>query len=128
MLYSLWLLVIYFPELYISILTPTIKISLCDCFFNKNILTPSIILRPGFSKYLLRKVRNIFPIQRNKQQFEYFHKHSIIVTYFRKAKQTWTRIRKKTLERIYLRKAWFSQQFNTPCWSLPTTDDLHMRS
>ena len=36
------------------------------------------------------------------------HKHSIIVTYFRKVKQTWTRIRKKTLEWKSLKRLGFS--------------------
>ena len=34
LLYSSWLLVIYFTELYFSILTTIIKISTCDFFFN----------------------------------------------------------------------------------------------
>ena len=43
-------------------------------------------------------MKDIFPIQKTEQRFEYLHKHSILVTYFRKVKQTLTRIRKKTLE------------------------------
>ena len=54
-------------------------------FFNNNIWTQSIIFLPVFSKYVLTRIRNIF---------EYLHKHSIMVTYFRKVKYTWTRIRK----------------------------------
>ena len=63
-------------------------------FFNNNILTQSIIFLPVFSKYVLTRIRNIFPIQKSTQWFEYLHKHSIMVTYFRKVKHTWTRIRK----------------------------------
>ena len=52
-----------------------------------------MILLPVFPKYVLSRKRNTFPIQKNKQWFEYLHKHSIMVTYFQKVKQTWTRIR-----------------------------------
>ena len=128
MLYSSWLLVIYFPEIYISILTIMIEISTCHLFLNNNILTQSIISIPVFSKYVLRTIKNIFPIQKTKQWFEYLHKHSVLVTYFRIVKQILTRIRKKTLERKSFKKAWFTQQFHMPCWSLPTIDLSHMCS
>ena len=52
-----------------------------------------MIFLPVFFKFVLSKIRNIFPIQKSKQWFEYLRKYSIMVTYFRKAKQTWTRIR-----------------------------------
>ena len=99
LLYSSWLLVIYFLELYILILTTVTKISTCNFFFNNNILTQIITFIPVFSsKYVLSKIRNIFLFKKSKQWFEYLHKHSIMITYFRKAKQTWTTIRKKTLK------------------------------
>ena len=63
---------------------------------------------PVFSKCVLSRIRNIFPIQKSKQCFEYLHKHSIMVTYFRKVKQTWTRIRKKNLEWKQLKRLGFS--------------------
>ena len=128
MLYSSWLLVIHFPEIYISILTTIIGISICDLFLNNNILTQSIIFPPIFSKYVLSRIKNIFSIEKTKQRFEYLHKHSILVTYFRKVKQTLTRIRKKTLKWKWLKESWFSQRFDLPDWSLPTIDVLHMHS
>ena len=128
MLYSSWLLVIYFLELYISVLTTIIEISTCDFFFNNNILTQSITFLPVFSsKYVLSRIKNIFPIQENASN----HSNiciSNMVTYFWIAKQTWSRIRKKSLEWKSLKKDWFSQQFNMPCWNLPNIDVSHMRT
>ena len=64
MLYSSWLLVIYFPEIYISVLTSIIEISTCDSFLNNNILIQSMIFLPVLSKYVQTRIRNIFPIQK----------------------------------------------------------------
>ena len=127
LLYSSWLLATYFLEIYISILTSIIEISTCDLFLNNNILTQSIIFLPVFSKYVLSR-KYIPYLKKTKEWFEYLHKHSILVTYFRKVKQTLTRIRKKTLEWKWLKKAWFPQRFNMPCWSLPTIYVAHMRN
>ena len=51
------------------------------------------------------KIYSLF--NKMKQWFEYLHKYSILVTYFRKVKQTLTRIRKKTLEWKSLKKLGF---------------------
>ena len=79
-------------------------------FFNNYILTQSTIFLPVFSKYVLSRIRNIFIIEKNKQWFEYLHKYSIVKMHFWKVKQTWTRIRKKTLEGKKNWKTWFLQR------------------
>ena len=72
LMYSSWLLVIYFPEIYISILTFIIEISTCGLFVSNNSLTQSIIFLPVLSKYVLTRIRNIFPIQKNKAMIRIF--------------------------------------------------------
>ena len=67
-MYSSWLLAIYFPEIYISVLTTIIEISTCDVFLNtNNILTQNLVFLPIFSKYILCRIKNIFPIQKSNQ-------------------------------------------------------------
>ena len=59
---------IYFPEIYILVLTTTI----CHLFLNNNILTQSIIFPQLFSKYVFSRIKNKFPIEKNEAMIRLF--------------------------------------------------------
>ena len=75
-MYSSWLLVIYFPELYISILTVIILSSKIVHTTSMSTITSennqSIIFPPVFSKYILSGIRIIFPIQKKRGMIRIF--------------------------------------------------------
>ena len=47
---------------------------------------------------------------------------------FSKSKTNMDEDKKENFRMEIVKKAWFLQRFNMPCWSLPTIDVSHMRS
>ena len=119
LLYFSWLLFTYSLELYISILTTIIEISTCDFFFNNNILTQSITFLSVFSsKYVLNRIRNIFPIQKYHTIIRIFIQAFDYGNIFSKSKTNMDEDKKEFFRMKIVKKSWFLQRFNITCWNL----------
>ena len=71
---------------------------------------------------------NIFPIQKNEGVIRTIALAFDFDNIFLENKTNIDEDKKENFRMEVVKKAGFSQQFNMPCWSLPTTDISHLRS